>query len=147
MKIFLLVVLIIMFLYRVKDTLRSLSKKRHDLIMKTSIERLKKKKENMSDYEWDVVKLMTIVITLILYISFASIYILVWNELGIDNKYIALLSGLQIATVLYNIKESMFVRDIISFNIDDYKFHRFWNLFNVILDYIYYPVAILMLLK
>lgn len=34
-----------------------------------------------------------------------------------------------------------------SYNIEDFKFHRFQLLFNVVLDYIYYPWAIYMLLK
>lgn len=144
MKVFLLAVLIIMLFYSVKHTPTSLSKKRHDSMIKTDIKRLKKKKESMSDDEWNIAKLITIIMTLILYDLFALIYILVWVEL--DNKYIFVLSSLQIVTVLCHIKEFLCVKDVLSLNIEDYKFHRFWRLFNTILDYIYYPAAIAMLL-
>lgn len=144
MKVFLLAVLIIMLFYSVKHTPISLSKKRHDSMMKANIEILKKKKENMSEDEWSIAKLTTIIMTLILYILFALIYILVWVEL--DSKYIFVLSSLQLVTVLYHIKELLCMKDVWSLNIEDYKFHRFWRLFNTILDYIYYPAAIVMLL-
>lgn len=39
------------------------------------------------------------------------------------------------------------VKTAFSYNIEDFKFHRFQVLFNVVLDYIYYPWAIYMLLK
>ena len=144
MNVFLLAVLIIMLFYSVKYTSTSLSKKRYDSMMKANIEILKKKKENMSEDEWNIAKLTTIIMTLILYILFALIYILVWVEL--DNKYIFVLSSLQLVTVLYHIKELLCMKDVWSLNIEDYKFHRFWRLFNTILDYIYYPTAIVMLL-
>lgn len=144
MKVFLLAVLIIMLFYSVKHTPISLSKKRYDSMMKANIEILKKKKESMSEYEWSIAKLATIIMTLILYILFALIYILVWIEL--DNKYIFVLSSLQLVTVLYHIKELLCMKNVWSLNIEDYKFHRFWRLFNTILDYIYYPTAIVMLL-
>ena len=144
MKVFLLAVLIIMLFYSMKHTPTSLSKKRYDSMMKANIEILKKKKENMSEDEWSIAKLTAIIMILILYILFALIYILVWVEL--DNKYIFVLSSLQLVTVLYHIKEFLCMKDVWSLNIEDYKFHRFWRLFNTILDYIYYPAAIVMLL-
>ena len=49
MKVFLLAVLIIMLFYSMKHTPTSLSKKRHDSMIKTDIKRLKKKKESIPD--------------------------------------------------------------------------------------------------
>ena len=47
----------------------------------------------------------------------------------------------------FHLKKLSEIKTAFSYNIEDFKFHRFQLLFNVVLDYIYYPWAIYMLLK
>lgn len=144
MKVFLLAVLIIMLFYRVKHTPKMLNKRIWERETKSGIEKMKQRKGEVSSDEWNILKLTSIILTLLLYIIFILVYILVNIEL--NSKCIFVLSALQLVAVLHNLKELLFMKDIASLDIKDYKFHRFWNLFDVLLDYLYYPAAIVMLL-
>lgn len=144
MKIILFVVLIIMFFYRIKYTLRDLNKKIWQKEIKTENEKIKHEREKYSDYEWNILKLIFKTLIILLYILFILIYVLVNIEL--NSKCIFILSVLQIFTVLHNLKKTICTKDVMNFNLEYCKFDRFWNLFNVILDYIYYPISIVMLL-
>ena len=93
------------------------------------------------DYQGGVV-LLAFFIELFLVIF----YIVLGSSIGTTEFII--LSALQVFTCFWNFgTEISEFKTAFSYNIDDYKFHRFKFLFNLILDYIYYPLAIYMLLK
>ena len=59
-----------------------------------------------------------------------------------------ILSAIQVVAVFIHWKnELMKGEKVFSNNIADHEFKRWWNLFNVILDYAYYPMAIYMLMQ
>ena len=73
-------------------------------------------------------------------------YIVLGNKIG-TTEFIVM-SALQIFTCLWSLGVNLSeAKTAFSYNIEDFKFHRFKLLFNAVLDYIYYPWAIYMLLK
>ncbi len=142
MDLFLFIVVTIILFYRIKSTPQSLSKRLWENEFKIGINKTKSVKEKFDDEEWNVFRVIVFIFTLLLYIVFILIYVLVSNTL--NSKYIFILSALQIVTVLFNIKELLSMKDVV--DTQHQKFRRFWNLFNVILDYIYYPVVMIMLI-
>ena len=73
-------------------------------------------------------------------------YIVLGNKIG-TTEFIVM-SALQVFTCLWSLSVNLSeVKTVFSCNIENFKFHRFQLLFNVVLDYIYYPWAIYMLLK
>jgi hypothetical protein len=65
--------------------------------------------------------------------------------ISLDSPLINFLSFVQICTVVITIRLQRNVSPI-SLYIDDFPFYRWYFLFNVVLDYIYYPLACVMLL-
>ena len=63
----------------------------------------------------------------------------------LESTYLLIMSAIQIILTLYGMKIS-FGKELYSTKFEDYKFRRTYNLLNVIVDYMYYPVAIWMLL-
>lgn len=154
MKLFLLVIFTILFYKRIKNTRFCLSSKVYykkinkDLEkIKNSIEEIKRrslKEFGSSSYLYGIYEFLTLIFIILIYILSIFSYFFAANRL--NNTYIFVLSTIQITLSLYGLK-MMFRKNILSTDIDDYKFQRFYNLINVIVDYMYYPVAIWMLLK
>lgn len=71
------------------------------------------------------------------------IYAVIGNTAG--STFVTLLSFLQICTVMITIRLQRNMNPI-SLYIDDFRFYRWYFLFNVVLDYVYYPLAFVMLL-
>ena len=142
MKILVLTILFILMFFRIKGTPSSLSK---TLWRKRMIKQLAKSKENdngepLSDAMQGALIVFFMELLLIIF------YIVLGNKIG-TTEFIVM-SALQVFTCLWSfgINLSEF-KTAFSYNIEDFKFHRFQLLFNVVLDYIYYPWAIYMLLK
>ena len=144
MKILALTILFILLFFRIKGTPYALSKTLWRNKMMKSIEKMKVAYNNnppSDDYQGGVV-LLTFLIELFLVIF----YIVLGSSIGTTEFII--LSALQVFTCFWNFgTEISEFKNAFSYNIDDHKFHRFKFLFNLILDYIYYPLAIYMLLK
>ena len=144
MKILALTILFILLFFRIKGTPNTLSKTLWRNKMMKSIEKMKVAYNNnppSDDYQGGVV-LLTFLIELFLVIF----YIVLGSSIGTTEFII--LSALQVFTCFWNFgTEISEFKNALSYNIDDHKFHRFKLLFNLILDYIYYPLAIYMLLK
>lgn len=145
MKLFLLVVTILLLLSRIKNTPRQLSKTIYFEKLRKSLENNKSIKEEQGELNYEAIKGVAILITILLNIFFIIYYLLVGNKFSYDMKMF-ILSALQIITVFITFKKT-FNGKLLSENIEDYDFYRFYFLFNVILDYIYYPLTIYMLLK
>ena len=142
MKILALTILFILMFFRIKGTPSALSK---TLWRKRMIKQLEKNKENnngesLSDAMQGALIVFFMELFLIIF------YIVLGNKIG-TTEFIVM-SALQVFTCLWSfgINLSEF-KTAFSYNIEDFKFHRFQLLFNVVLDYIYYPWAIYMLLK
>ena len=142
MKILALTILFILMFFRIKGTPSALSK---TLWRKRMIKQLAKNKENnngesLSDAMQGALIVFFMELFLIIF------YIVLGNKIG-TTEFIVM-SALQVFTCLWSfcINLSEF-KTAFSYNIEDFKFHRFQLLFNVVLDYIYYPWAIYMLLK
>lgn len=88
----------------------------------------------------------TIFLTFLIELFLIIFYIVIGNK--IRTTEFIIMSALQVFTCLWclcvNISE---FKSAFSYNVEDHKFHRFQLLFNLVLDYVYYPYAIYMLLK
>ena len=144
MKIFLLTVTILFLISRIKNTPRMLSKKLYFSTVKKSIESNNKSFDGKTDDEVNVLKGTAIIILLL----FQMFYIIYYMIIGCryQTELILILTVLQIITVIITTKRA-FTDKLFSQNIEDYKFYRWFFLFNIILDYVYYPLTIYMLLK
>ena len=142
MKILALTILFVLMFFRIKGTPSALSK---TLWRKRMIKQLAKNKENnngesLSDAMQGVLIVLFMDLFLIIF------YIVLGNKIG-TTEFIVM-SALQVFTCFWSFGVSLSeVKTAFSYNIEDFKFHRFQLLFNVVLDYIYYPWAIYMLLK
>lgn len=144
MKILALTILFILMFFRIKGTPSALSK---TLWRKRKIKYLEKnKKSNNGEPPSDTLKGATILTVFFIELFLIIFYIVLGNRIG-TTEFIVM-SALQVFTCLWslsvNLSES---KTAFSYNIEDFKFHRFQSLFNMVLDYIYYPWAIYMLLK
>lgn len=148
MKILALTILFILAFLRVRNTPCALSK---TLWKNKMIKQLKNnEKQNggkpYSDEMQDEMQGATILLTFLIELFLIIFYIVLGNKIGTTEFII--MSALQVFTCLWclcvNISE---FKSAFSYNVEDHKFHRFQLLFNLILDYVYYPYAIYMLLK
>ena len=144
MKILALTILFILMFFRIKGTPSSLSK---TLWRKRMIKKLAKNKENSNgEPPSDTLQGTSILIVFFVDLFLIVFYIVLGNKIGTTEFVV--MSALKVFTCLWSLGVSLSeVKTAFSYNIEDFKFHRFQSLFNVVLDYIYYPWAIYMLLK
>ncbi|MCJ7965788.1 hypothetical protein MT487_01715 [Lachnospiraceae bacterium NSJ-171] len=144
MKILALTILFILAFSRVRNTPCALSK---TLWKNKMIKRLKNNEEQNGGKPYsDEMQGAAILFIFLIELFLIIFYIVLGNKIGTTEFII--MSALQVFTCLWNLWVSIgeFKRAF-SYSIEDHKFHRFQLLFNLILDYIYYPYAIYMLLK
>lgn len=151
MKILALTILFILMFFRIKGTPSALSK---TLWRKKMIKQLAKNKENnngkpSSEPLSDPILTEILIELIIFFIELLLIvfYIVLGSKIG-TTEFIVI-SALQVFTCLWSLNTNLLEvkKTAFSYNIEDFRFHRFQLLFNVVLDYIYYPWAIYMLLK
>ena len=144
MKILALTILFILLFFRIKGTPSALSK---TLWRNKMLKSLEKNKESFSgNPPSDAFQGGVILFTLFIELFLIIFYIVLGSSIGTTEFII--LSSLQVFTCFWSFgTEISELKSAFSYNIDDHKFHRFKLLCNVILDYIYYPLAIYMLLK
>ena len=153
MKIFLLTVTILFLISRIKNTPRMLSKKLYFSTVKKSIESNNKSFDGKTDDEVNVLKGTAILISLLFQVFctillFQMFYIIYYMIIGcrFQTELMLILTALQIVAVIITIKRT-FTDKLFSQKIEDYTFYRWYFLFDIVLDYIYYPLTIYMLLK
>lgn len=145
MKIFLLTLTVILLFYRIKHIPRMLSKKMYMKLMQESIEKNKKSFEKVGgEKEQGLMKIVVLAGVFIFECLVALYYILLGSYIGI--LFFTVLTVLQLLTVAETCHKQLNMKAF-SFNIEDFKFYRWYFLFNVVLDLIYYPAAIYLLLK
>ncbi len=143
MKIIALTILIILLFCRIKNTPAMLSKKLYMNKMQKCIDKNKESLKDMDEERQELVKAISLIFVWILEILFVIFYIVLGTKLG--TTYMLVLSALQVFTCFYSCTKQANM-SLFSQNVEDFKFYRWYFLFNVILDYMYYPVAIYMLL-
>lgn len=144
MKILALTILFILMFFRIKGTPSALSKTlwRKKIIKQLTIDKENNNGEPLSDAMQGASILIIFFIELFLIIF----YIVLGNKIG-TTEFIVM-SALQVFTCLWSLGVNLpEVKTVFSYDVENFKFHRFQLLFNVVLDYIYYPWAIYMLLK
>lgn len=111
------------------------------------IKQLAKNKENNNgEPPSDTLKGAAILTVFFMELLLIVFYIVLGNKIG-TTEFIVM-SALQVFTCLWSLGVNLSeIKTAFSYNVEDFKFHRFQLLFNVVLDYIYYPWAIYMLLK
>lgn len=144
MKILILVILFILLFNRIKYTPICLSK----TLWKKNILKSIEKNKQIDINEDDKTKQIGYVIVLVLFLQLflAIFYIVLGSKIGTTEFII--LSALQVMSCIWNFINNLEdAKTIYSTDISNLTYHRFNRLFNLILDYIYYPWAIYMLLK
>lgn len=144
MKILTLTILFVLAFFRVKSTPCELSK---TLWKNKMIKQLNNnEKQNGGKPYSDEIQGATIFLAFLIELFLIIFYIVLGNKIGTTEFII--MSALQVFACLWslcvNINE---FKSAFSYNIEEHKFHRFQLLFNLVLDYVYYPYAIYMLLK
>lgn len=144
MKILALTILFILLFFRIKGTPSALSK---TLWRNKMLKSLEKNKESFSgNPPSDAFQGGVIIFAFLVELFMVIFYVALGSSIGTTEFVI--LSVLQVFTCFWNFgTEILEFKAAFSYNIDDHKFHRFKLLFNLILDYIYYPLAIYILLK
>ena len=144
MKTFLLIMTILLLINRISSTPRNFSKKLHEKYIKNEIKSMTDIFSKKNETEMESLKFITQIFCIIAYTFFGLYYLHIGNSFS--NKTLYFMSVLQVVTVLLNFRKE-FIYELFSTDPEDYKFNRFYKLFNVILDYIYYPMVIYMLLQ
>ena len=144
MKIFLLTVTILFLISRIKNTPRMLSKKLYFRKVEKSIESNNKSFDGKTDDEVNVLKGTAILISLLFQVFCIIYYMIIGCRF--QTELMLILTAFQIVTVIITTKRT-FTDKLFSQKIEDYTFYRWYFLFNIVLDYIYYPLTIYMLLK
>lgn len=152
MKVFLLAVTILLLINRIRSTPRMLSKTLYKNNTQQAIDKAKKKIEDIDINEInkeDILKITQSIVVVCAWLYSMLIiiyYTLVGNRFS-SNAIMLILTALQIVTMFIGTKMSLRDFNFVDLdNVNNNKFHRFWFLFNVLLDYVYYPMTIYLLL-
>lgn len=151
MKVFLLAVTIMMLIGRIKATPKNLSKTLYKNSLQKSVDNLKKTVDNIKveSNKEAVLSITQSIINVFIWLWSLLIivyYILIGNRFS-SNATMLMLSAIQIITVLVSTKAVFKNFNLLNIpSIENIKFDRYWLLFNVILDYVYYPMTIYLLM-
>lgn len=151
MKVFLLAVTILLLIGRIKSTPRALSKTLYENNLQKNVVKLNKQIDDIetaSDKNTVLQITQYIVAALVWLYSLLIIvyYILIGNRFQ-THTIMLILTALQIVTMFISTKRTIKEFDLVNIeNMNNVTFHRSWFLFNMILDYIYYPMTICLLL-
>ena len=150
MKVFLLAVTILLLINRIRSTPRMLNKTLYKNNTQQAIDKAKKKIEDVDEInKEDILKITQVIVVVFAWLYSMLIiiyYILIGNRFS-SNAVMLILTALQIVTMFIGTKMSLRDFNFVDLdNVNNNKFHRFWFLFNVLLDYVYYPMTIYLLL-
>ena len=141
MKIFLLVISILLLILRIRQTPKHISKSVYMRSIEKSVDNYIEVIENQTEKENATMKVFSTAICIVIDLFYVWYYWYVGSKI----QPLLALSVAQIVTVVISFvlaaKQGLYNTDV-----NAYKFHRFYFLFNVLLDYIYYPMAIYLLM-
>jgi len=144
MRTFLLVMITILLILRIKGTPRLLSKEKYLSAINESLIKVKSQETECYKGQIEMAKTVTLLFAAIMQIATGVIYLLLQAKINIP--YFTILTVIQLLTVIYT-GVTQINMGIFDPEIENHKFHRWYFLFNVILDYIYYPLAFYLLIK
>ena len=151
MKVFLLAVTILLLINRIKSTPRALSKTLYEANLQKNVTKIRKQIDDIeTESDKNTVLQITqyIIIALVWLYSLLIViyYILVGNRFQ-TNTSMLMLTAIQIVTMFISTRRTLKEFDLVNVeSLNNAKFYRLWFLFNMILDYIYYPMTICLLL-
>lgn len=148
MKIFLLVVTSLFFINRIKATPQQLSEKLYKKNLHKALVDLKNQKiDGVSEEDMNTIMQGAFNVILFIFSLLTIVYYAIIAGRFPDNTMLLVLSVAQIVTVILTYRMNAGI-NIVEADIDDkhHKFHRWYFLFNIIVDYAYYPYVIYMLL-
>ena len=142
---------ILLLISRIKSTPRALSKTLYEANLQKSVTKLKKQIDDIettSDKNTVLQVTQYIIAVLVWLYSLLIIiyYILIGNRFQMHTMML-MLTAIQIVTMFISTRNTVKEFDLMNIeNMNNIKFRRSWLLFNMILDYIYYPMTICLLL-
>lgn len=143
MTTILLACIVMLFISRIKETPSMLSESRYYEKVREVIKSNEAFLNNLlfekCSYAEKFAKIATYLYSFVLILIYAAI------GNSINSPFINFLSFIQICTVVITMRLQRNVNPI-SLYIDDFPFYRWYFLFNVVLDYVYYPLAFVLLL-
>lgn len=139
----LLVCNVILFISRIKETPSMLSEKRYYEKVREIVKSNEDFLNNLSYEKRLFVEKFAKFVTYPYSLAMILIYATIGKSIGLP--IINLLSFIQICTVVITMRLQRNVNPI-SLYINDFPFYRWYFLFNVVLDYVYYPLTFVMLL-
>lgn len=153
MKVFLLAITILLLINRIRSTPRMLSKTLYENSAQQGIDEVIKKINNVKTVEEKetVMAITQIIVKALawLYSTIVVIYYMLIGSAFQSNSMIVMLTAIQIVTMFIGTRMSLKEFDFVNpENMrNETHFHRHWFLFNVVLDYAYYPMIIYLLLN
>ena len=139
----LLVCIVWLLVSRIKETSSMLSERRYYEKVREIIKSNEEFLNNLPDEKRLIVEKFAKIATYL----YSTVLILIYAAIGnsINSPFVNFLSFIQICTVVATMR---FQRNVtpISLFIDDFPFYKWYFLFNVVLDYVYYPLTFVMLL-
>lgn len=144
----LLLVTVILFASRIRDTPAAIDKKKWDEKMQRTIDNfeitLSNTSKEVNSITRNVVQTVAVTMSIGLSILCAIYYVIVART--VNEELLIVLSFLQICTIIYGITLQTFIDKCYIMTLEHQVFHKWFNLFNVILDYVYYPITFVMLI-
>ncbi len=139
----LLVCIVMLLMSRIKETPSMLNEKRYY----DKVREVIKNNENfLNKLSYENVKRIERFTKIAAYFYSAAL-VLIYAAIGnsANSAYVNLLSFIQICTVVATMRLNRNVNPV-SLYIGDFRFYRWYFLFNVVLDYVYYPLTFVLLL-
>ncbi|WP_024346087.1 hypothetical protein [Lacrimispora indolis] len=143
MKAILLTCIVILFTSRIEETPSMLSEKRYYEKVREIVKNNEDFLNNLSYEKRLFVEKFAKFVTYPYSLVMILIYAAIGKSIGLP--IINFLSFIQICTVVITMRLQRNVNPI-SLYIDDFPFYKWYFLFNVVLDYVYYPLTFVMLL-
>lgn len=143
MTTILLVCIVMLFISRIKETPSMLSENRYYEKVRNIIKSNEEFLNNLPCEKRLYAEMFAKIATYLYSVVLILIYAAIGNS--IDSPFINFLSFIQICTVVITMRLQRNINPT-SLYIDDFPFYRLYFIFNVILDYIYYPLAFVLLL-
>jgi hypothetical protein len=127
---------------RIKNTPKLLSKKMYMDYIQKDLLSIKEKMSAMDIEQRTVVLIISYIILALIVILEIIYYFAISKVVG--NSLFLVLSAMQVATIIPNFFVALKI-DFVNPDMNKIKFHRFYFLYNVILDYVYYIGAIIVI--
>ena len=145
MKTLLLIITIWLLIQRIRSTPRNICKSRYDTYVNKIIKSEQQILSHYTSHDIDVYKILKTILYGSLYAIMFAYYLYLANKFE-SVIFVYILSIIQCSSVLITFFQEL-KTDICNIGKNTCEFNRWWLLFNVILDYVYYSAVIYLLLQ